>query len=107
MDDGDAANAQRVEVDLGIDGIVDPVLVGRGGFGIVYRAHQPAFNRSVAVKVLVQPFVDEASKKAFDRECQALGGLSAHPNIVTLLGAGTTPMGRGCPAERGTSAAVR
>jgi serine/threonine protein kinase/outer membrane protein OmpA-like peptidoglycan-associated protein len=77
-------------VDLGIDGIVDAVRIGQGGFGTVYRAVQPAYRRTVAVKVLALPLVDDQVRAAFDKECQALGSLSSHPNIVTLHQAGTT-----------------
>ena len=78
-------------VDLGIEGIEGAVPIGHGGFGTVYRAVQPAYRRTVAVKVLSLPLRDEPSRSAFDKECQALGSLSSHPNIVTLHQAGVTP----------------
>ncbi len=37
-------------MDLGIPGLEDATPVGRGAFATVYRAHQPAFRRTVAVK---------------------------------------------------------
>ena len=58
---------------------IDPVeVVGRGGFATVYRGWQPAFNRSVAGKVLDR---DPGSAMAarFDLEVRALGSLSGHP----------------------------
>jgi serine/threonine protein kinase/outer membrane protein OmpA-like peptidoglycan-associated protein len=79
--------------DLRIDGIAEAVRIGQGGFGTVYRAVQPAYRRTVAVKVLALPLVDDQARSAFDKECQALGSLSSHPNIVTLHQAGTTQQG--------------
>jgi serine/threonine protein kinase len=77
-------------VDLGIEGIADAVAVGRGSFGSVYRAAQVAYRRTVAVKVLAAPLVDDASRRSFERECQALGPLSDHPHIVSLYAAGVS-----------------
>jgi non-specific serine/threonine protein kinase len=77
---------------LGIEGIVDPVRVGQGSYGVVYRASQPAFGRTVAVKVL-STSLDDDSRRQFDRECRALGSLSGHPHIVTLHSAGITTYG--------------
>ncbi len=75
-------------VDLGIDGITDAVLVGRGGYGVVYRARQTRFHREVAVKVLTGE-LDEAATIRFERECAAMGSLSGHPHIVTVFDSGT------------------
>lgn len=77
-------------IDLGIDGLENPVEVGVGGFATVYRAEQPAFRRTVAVKVLSNPNLGDADRERFERECQAMGSLSEHPNIVTVYGAGFT-----------------
>jgi len=77
-------------VDLDIEGLQDPVEVGVGGFATVYRVSQPAFRRTVAVKVLAALNLDEAARERFERECQAMGSLSDHPNIVTVYGAGFT-----------------
>lgn len=79
--------------ELGIPGLVDPVPIGSGGFAVVYRATQPQFARSVAVKVLTVE-VDERARRQFERECQALGALSEHPGIVTVHDAGFTTAGR-------------
>lgn len=61
-----------------IDGIL-----GRGGFGVVYRARDPQLGRSVAIKALLNPEVD-ANK--FMREGEVLARLQ-HPNIVIVLNA--------------------
>ena len=79
--------------ELGIDGVVDAEEVGRGGFAVVYRAQQPAFDRTVAVKVLdARP--DETALARFQREIRAMGTLSEHTAIATVLDAGTTGDGR-------------
>ncbi|MCX7621444.1 MAG: serine/threonine-protein kinase [Acidimicrobiales bacterium] len=85
---------EKVTSDLGIEGLQDPVEIGVGGFATVYKAYQPAFRRTVAVKVLAALNLDEAAKERFERECQAMGALSEHPNIVTVYGAGFTTSGR-------------
>jgi serine/threonine protein kinase len=79
--------------DLGIPGLSDPVRIGSGGFAVVYRAHQPAFKRPVAVKVITAE-VDDRARRRFERECEALGALSEHPGIVTVHDAGFTREGR-------------
>ena len=79
-------------VDLGIPGLGPGTPVGRGGFGTVYRAEQPAFRRTVAVKVL-DGTLDPQAQRRFERECQAMGSLSDHPGIVTVFDAGVTATG--------------
>ena len=79
--------------DLGLASLTDLVEIGRGGFATVYRAHQPRFGRTVAVKVL-DPGADRLSLERFERECEAMGMLSSHPNIVTIFDAGVTADGK-------------
>lgn len=86
--------ADNHPIDLDIEGLEDPVEIGVGGFATVYKAFQPAFRRTVAVKVLANLNLDAASRERFERECQAMGSLSEHPNIVTVYGAGFTNSGR-------------
>lgn len=76
--------------DLGIEGLTDAAEIGVGGFATVYKAYQSAFRRTVAVKVLATLNLDDAARERFERECQAMGSLSDHPNIVTVYGAGFT-----------------
>ncbi|WP_281205039.1 protein kinase domain-containing protein [Nocardia shimofusensis] len=75
--------------ELSAAGFEDAEEIGRGGFGVVYRCLQPALNRTVAVKVLTAE-LDEENRARFFREQQAMGRLTGHPNIVTVLQVGAT-----------------
>jgi len=77
-------------VELGIPGISDATQVGRGGFGTVYRARQEKIGRTVAVKILGVSTLGADEQHRFERECQALGSVSGHPNIVSILDSGTS-----------------
>ncbi|HEY6797903.1 MAG TPA: serine/threonine-protein kinase [Kineosporiaceae bacterium] len=77
-----------------LPGYEDVELIGAGGFGRVYRARQPAFDRTVAVKLLNGRLDDAATLRRFHRECQALGAVAGHPNIVPVYDAGGTPDGQ-------------
>ncbi|MGZ4585028.1 MAG: protein kinase domain-containing protein [Mycobacterium sp.] len=74
-------------------GFEDAVEIGRGGFGVVYRCHQPLLDRAVAVKVLTA-HLDPENLDRFMREQHAMGRLCGHPNIVTILQVGTTATGQ-------------
>lgn len=73
-------------------GFTDPEEIGRGGFGVVYRCRQESLDRTVAVKVLSTTF-DPDDLDRFLREQRAMGRLSGHPHIVTVLQAGTGDTG--------------
>ncbi|WP_063045140.1 protein kinase domain-containing protein [Nocardia pseudovaccinii] len=75
--------------DLSASGFADAEEVGRGGFGEVYRCRQVALDRTVAVKVLTAE-LDEENQERFFREQRAMGRLTGHPNIVTVLQVGVT-----------------
>ena len=82
--------------------------VGRGGFGVVYRCSQEGLDRVVAVKVLTATLSDDRAR--FVREQQAMGRLTGHPNIVSVLQVGELESGvpflvmpfcrKGCLQER-------
>jgi serine/threonine protein kinase len=76
-------NARRPEV-------TDLVEIGRGGFGVVYRARQEQFRRDVAMKVITAT-LDARARARFTQECRALGQLSGHPHIVSVYDGGIDP----------------
>jgi serine/threonine protein kinase len=59
-------------------------LIGRGGCGVVLKAHDPALNRIVAIKALAPHFASSATaRRRFTREAQAAAAVS-HDHIVTI-----------------------
>jgi len=62
--------------------------LGRGGMGIVYKAHDTVLDRPVALKVLPDALKDNSEAlKNFLREAKSAAKLN-HPNIVTVYDAG-------------------
>ena len=61
-------------------------LLGVGGMGEVYRAHDSKLGRDVALKILPPAYQSDADRLArFEREARALASLN-HPNIATIHG---------------------
>jgi serine/threonine protein kinase len=62
-------------------------LLGRGGNGDVYLAHDPVLDRDVAVKLIRGDFDDSVAHTRLVLEARAAGRLR-HPNIVTIFDVG-------------------
>jgi eukaryotic-like serine/threonine-protein kinase len=61
-------------------------LLGAGGMGEVYRAHDTKLNRDIALKVLPESFTRDPDRLArFTREAHVLASLN-HPNIAAIHG---------------------
>ena len=61
-------------------------LLGIGGMGVVYFAHDRKLQRDVAIKILPQAFTGNADRLArFEREARTLAALN-HPNICGIYG---------------------
>lgn len=67
--------------------------LGEGGMGVVYEAHDPELDRSVALKLVDVRASDESRRERrrtrFVREAQALAQLT-HPNVVTVYDVGAS-----------------
>ena len=59
-------------------------LVGSGGMGEVYRAHDSRLGRDVAIKVIPASFAADADRvRRFEQEARAAAALT-HPNILAV-----------------------
>ncbi len=59
-------------------------MIGAGGMGVVYRAHDEQLDRDVAVKVLpAGTLADDDARRRFRKEALLLARLN-HPNIATV-----------------------
>ncbi|MFI5370644.1 MAG: serine/threonine-protein kinase, partial [Candidatus Eisenbacteria bacterium] len=67
-------------------------LLGEGGMGVVYRAHDLTLQRDVAVKLVRAETLDDEGRARLLREARAAAQLN-HPGIVAAYDAGDTPNG--------------
>jgi len=76
--------------------------LGEGGLGVVYEAHDPELDRTVAVKVL-RPEVSandgSRSRRRLIREARAMASL-AHPNVVEVYDVSSDARGMSIVMER-------
>ncbi len=63
-------------------------IVGSGGMGVVWAAHDPDLDREVAVKLLHGDGADPSSRTRLLREARAMARLK-HPNVLTVYEVGT------------------
>jgi hypothetical protein len=66
--------------------VIERVL-GAGGMGLVYAAHDPDLDRRVAIKILRNDAGEEARVRLL-REARAMAKLS-HPNVITVYEVGS------------------
>ncbi len=58
--------------------------LGRGGMGVVYRAHDPLLNREVAVKLIPPTLLSPETEQRFQREAQLVAQMD-HPAVVPIF----------------------
>jgi hypothetical protein len=58
--------------------------LGRGGMGVVYRAHDPLLNREVAIKLIPPTMLGPETEQRFQREAQLVAQMD-HPGIVPIF----------------------
>lgn len=85
--DETAPRGPRPDVPMGVvvGRYITTGVLGRGGMGVVYAAHDPVLRRAIALKLLHSAF--PASAGRLIREAQALARLS-NPHVVAVYDAG-------------------
>lgn len=67
-------------------------VIGRGGMGIIYKAHDQWMDRTIAIKMLHQHLVhDQQSLLRFNQEAKAAGNIE-HPNVIQAYDFGVAPI---------------
>src|SRR5260370_15619647 len=86
-DSSTGETASRTAAVLGPGAVLGPYritgLLGAGGMGQVYRAHDSRLQRAVAIKVMAPG----QNARRFEREARAVAALS-HPNVVPIFDVG-------------------
>jgi serine/threonine-protein kinase len=82
---GSASTVAAADANIGRDVGAYRILsaLGAGGMGVVYKALDTKFNRTVAVKFLSERLADTESRRRFLREAQTASSLN-HPHILTV-----------------------
>lgn len=97
MDSSGNGDGPEAELESGTDFYSEYELlgeIGRGGMGVIFKAHQASLNRIVAVKVIhTAGQAGEAARQRFRAEIEIAARLS-HPNIVPIFDTGSMD---GCP----------
>ena len=85
---GSSTNTPGVATGTELAGYRVESLLGRGGMGVVYRAHDLALDRKVALKVLAPELAEDVRfRERFLRESRLAASLD-HPAIVPIYDAG-------------------
>jgi ABC-type transport system substrate-binding protein len=58
--------------------------LGRGGMGVVYKAHDPLLNREVAVKLIPPAMLSTEAEQRFQREAQLVAQMD-YPAVVPIF----------------------
>jgi len=66
--------------------------LGKGGMGVIYKAHHTVIGRTVAIKMLTSSRLTDEDIHRFQREGKAIGRLH-HPNIIHVFEFGVTEEG--------------
>ena len=83
-----APTAQQPDAGEKIAGYEVEKVIGRGGMGVVYLAHQSSLDRSVALKLLSPGLAeDDGFRERFLREARS-AALLEHPNVLPVYEAG-------------------